>query len=150
MPLFDGTLTFNADGTLDNLAQDGRLCVWTDGPQPEAEQEFVTRLVDRGVVSLVSSGPWSPRPRTARSVWWEDRISDRIAADDALRVPTLIRIDGGGPRDEESALVLSKLAKGPLTVVLTNRDQPDPFDDRAFLRESWGPAYQLDHVLRRL
>ena len=150
MPVFNGTLAVTAGPKLHHLASDGRLCVWMDGFQPDAEQELVIRLINQGVMALVASGPWSPQPRNVRRVWWEDTVSNRLASADSLLVPTLVRIDRAGPPAGESALLLSRLSRGPLTIVLTQRDQPSPFDDRAFLRESWGPAYQIDHVLRRL
>jgi hypothetical protein len=102
------------------------------------------------VVALISPKPWSPVPRNANRVWWEDRVVDESAFEEGLRVPTLIRIEGDDPPPSKAALLLSRLSRGPLTVVLTTADQPSPFDDRALLRESWGHAYQVNHVLRRL
>jgi ATP-dependent DNA helicase RecQ len=148
-PLFNGTLRVTAGSALRHLAPDGRLCVWTDGFQPDAEQELVNRLVSQGVMALVAAGPWSPRPRSPRSIWWEDTIAGRLAAADSLLVPTLVRVDGADPPPGESALLLDRLSRGPMTVVLTSRDHLSPFDDSAFLRESWGPAYKIDHILRR-
>jgi ATP-dependent DNA helicase RecQ len=149
-PLADGVLTIAAGPTLRQLAPVGRLCVWSDRFLPEAEQELVNRLVSHGVMALVASGPWSPRPRSARSIWWEDTVIDRLAGPDSLLVPTLVRINNAGPPASESALLLDRLSRGPLTVVVTSRDQPSPFGGSAFLREAWGPAYHIDHILRRL
>ena len=65
-PMFDGALAVPPRPALRRLAPEGRLCVWTDGPQPAAEQELVDRLVSHGVMALVAAGPWSPPPRAAR------------------------------------------------------------------------------------
>ena len=92
LPLFNGTLAVTAGPALRHLAPDGRLCVWTDGFQPDAEQELVNRLVSRGVMALVAAGPWSPGPHSARSIWWEDTVEGRLAASDSLLVPTLVRV----------------------------------------------------------
>lgn len=149
-PLFDGMFTVEPKAALCDLAPEGKLCLWIDGHQPEEEQEAVKRLVALGVVALVSPGPWSPTPRNADRVWWEDRVVDEFVFEEALRVPTLVRIQGDDPPPAKAALLLSKLSRGPLTVVLTTGDQPSPFDDRALLRESWGRAYRVNHILRRL
>jgi hypothetical protein len=149
-PLSNGALTVTARPTLRHLAPDGKLCIWAERSRPDAERELITRLVSQGVVALVAAGPWYPRPTSIRSVWWEDTIADRLAASDSLLVPTLVRINSKGPPDTESALLLARLSRGPLTIVLTSRDQPSPFQSPAFLRESWGPAYDIDHILRRL
>jgi ATP-dependent DNA helicase RecQ len=149
-PMFDGTLTVPPRDTLQRLAPEGRLCVWTEGPQPAAEQELVDRLVSHGVMALVAAGSWSPQPRAARSTWWEDTIEGRLADSDDLRVPTLVRVESPGTTAGRWALLLDRLAHGPLTVVLTDRDEPSPFGGPAFLRESWGPSYDIDHILRRL
>ncbi|MBW4717517.1 DEAD/DEAH box helicase [Saccharothrix sp. SC076] len=149
LPLFSGRLTIEPRMSLKALASAGKLCVWTDGRQLDAEQELVRRLVDHGVVALVSGEPWSPAPRRVNGVWWEDVASDGNGFRNALRVPTLARIDDQFPV-EKSALLLSKLSRGPLTVVLTTADQPSPFDDRLLLRESWGRAYRVEQMLRRL
>ena len=124
--------------------------MWTDGPQPAAEQELVDRLVSHGVMALVAAGPWSPSPRTARSTWWADMAEGRLADSDGLLVPTLVRVESAGTSTGRWALLLDRLARGPLTVVLTDRNEPSPFGGPAFLRESWGPSYYIDHILRRL
>jgi superfamily II DNA helicase RecQ len=148
-PMFDGALATPARPVLRRLAPGGRLCVWTDGPQPDAEQELTERLVGHGVMALVAVGSWSPPPRTARTAWWADTVEGRLDTSDDLGVPTLVRISQGIPASRW-ALLLDRLARGPLTVVLTDRDQPSPFGGPAFLRESWGPSYYIDHILRRL
>jgi ATP-dependent DNA helicase RecQ len=150
LPLFHGGLTVTARPSLGRLAPDGRLCVWTDGYQPDAEQELINRLIGQGVMALVAAGPWSPSPRGTPPVWWEDTLAGRLAASDNLLVPTLARISNPGPLTSQWALLLDRLSRGPLTVVLTNRDEPSLFGGPAFLRESWGPAYYIDHILRRL
>jgi hypothetical protein len=148
-PMFDGALATPARPVLRRLAPGGRLCVWTDGPQPDAEQELTERLVGHGVMALVAAGPWSPPPRTARTAWWADSVEGRLDTSDDLGVPTLVRISQGIPASRW-ALLLDRLARGPLTVVLTDRDEPSPFGGPAFLRESWGPSYNIDHILRKL
>jgi hypothetical protein len=142
-------LEVTAGPALHRLAPMGRLCIWTDEFRPDAEQELVNRLIGYGVMALVAAGPWSPRPRSGRP-WWADTIADRLAASDSLRVPALVRIDGTGHPGGESALLLHRLARGPLTIVLTSRDEPSLFGGPALLRESWGPAYYIDHILKRL
>ena len=74
----------------------------------------------------------------------------RLAASDNLRVPTLVRVGGPGIPAGRWALLLDRLARGPLTVVLADRDEPSPFGGPDLLRESWGPSYSIDHILRRL
>jgi ATP-dependent DNA helicase RecQ len=149
-PMFDGTLTVPPRDALQRLAAEGRLCVWTDELQPAAEQELVDRLVSQGVMALVAAGPWSPQPRAARSTWWEDTVEGRLADSGDLRVPTLVRVGSAGISAGRWALLLDRLARGPLTVVLAGRAEPSPFGGPAFLRESWGPSYYIDHILRRL
>ena len=64
------------------------------------------------------------------------------SAADNLRVPTLVRVGGRGSPAGRWALLLDRLARGPLTVVLTDRDEPSPFGGPdTLLRESWGPSY---------
>jgi superfamily II DNA/RNA helicase len=149
-PMFDGALTMRPRDALQHLAPEGRLCVWTDGPRPAAEQELIDRLVGHGVIALVAAGPWSPQPRATRSTWWEDTVEGRLADSDNLRVPTLVRVESTRTSVGRWALLLDRLARGPSTVVLADRDEPSPFGGPAFLRESWGPSYYIDHILRRL
>lgn len=149
-PLYDGALSVEPRSSLGKLAQGGRLCIWVDGADPDAEAEVVKRLLAHGVMALVSAEPWYPPPRETGRLWWEDRVADRFDHAIDLRVPTLVRIRDNDLSPAEAGLLLSKLSRGPLTVVLTTGDQPSPFDDRLLLRESWGPAYRADQVLRRL
>ncbi|MER5325502.1 protein DpdF [Streptosporangium roseum] len=149
-PLFNGSLTVTAGPRLRKLTPEGRLCVWTDGFQPDAEQELINRLVSQGVTALVAAGPWSPHPRAVRSIWWEDTVTDWLANSNSLLLPTLVRIDTKRSQASKWALLLNRLSRGPLTVVLCTRDEPSPFGGPALLRESWGPAYHIDHILRRL
>ena len=149
-PDFDGALDVAPRPALRRLALKGRLCVWTDGPQPAAERELTDRLVSHGIMALVAAGPWSPPPRAARTAWWADTVEGRLAASDNLRVPTLVRVGGPGIPTGRWALLLDRLARGPLTVVLTDRDEPNPFGGPELLRERWGPSYSIDHILRRL
>ena len=95
-PDFDGALDVAPRPALRRLAPEGRLCVWTDGPQPAAERELTDRLVSHGIMALVAAGPWSPPPRAARTAWWADTVEGRLAASDNLRVPTLVRVGGPG------------------------------------------------------
>ncbi|MGW5054361.1 protein DpdF [Actinokineospora sp. NPDC004072] len=148
-PMFSGFLTSQPKAALRHLAPTGKLCVWTDEPQPDAEREVVRRLIAHGVVSLISPRAWSPEPK-ADQLWWADRAVDRLDDEDALHVPTLVRIQGDDLDPARTALLLDRLARGPLTVVLTTADQPSPFDDRELLREVWGPGYRVDRLLRRL
>jgi ATP-dependent DNA helicase RecQ len=151
-PLYAGTLAVSAQSTLCDLALDGRLCIWTDGPDPDAEQELVRRLVRRGVIALVAGGSWSPSLGAEKSLWWADTIGYRLAAPSpaGLLVPALVRIDVGGPAPDEAALLLDRLARGPLTVVLTTSDQPTPFGGPELLRESWGSAYHINDILGKI
>ncbi|KOX17970.1 hypothetical protein ADK67_37390 [Saccharothrix sp. NRRL B-16348] len=150
VPLWDGVLSVDPQASLSTLAEAGRLCVWVDGTDPDAEAEVVKRFIAHGVTALVSPQQWSPVPGKTDRLWWEDRVVDKFGHGVDLRVPTLVRIQGDDPPPAEAALLLSKLSHGPLTVVLTTEDQPSPFDHRVLLRESWGPAYRADQVLRRL
>jgi superfamily II DNA/RNA helicase len=149
-PMFDGVLDAAPRPALRHLAPGGRLCVWTDGPQPAAEQELTDRLASHGIMALVAAGPWSPPPRAARTAWWADTVEGWLAAADNLRVPTLVRVGGQETPAGRWALLLDRLARGPLTVVLTDRDEPSPFGGPELLRESWGPSYSVDQILRRL
>ena len=148
-PMSDGALTAPPGPALRNLAPQGRLCVWIDGAQPDAERELTNRLVRHGIMALVAAGPWSPPPRAAQTAWWADTVKDRLDASDDLGVPTLVRVGPGEPADRW-ALLLDRLARGPLTVVLAERDEPSPFGGPALLRECWGPSYSIDNVLRKL
>ncbi|MEV4288471.1 protein DpdF [Nonomuraea bangladeshensis] len=148
-PLFNGGLAATAGPRLRHLATEGRLCVWTEGFEPHAVQELVNRLVSQGVMALVAAEPWSLHPRAARSIWWEDTVTNWLASKNVL-VPTLVRVDAGQSSASEWALLLTQLSRGPLTVVLCARDELSPFGGPALLRESWGPAYHIDHILRRL
>lgn len=147
-----GTLIVPAQSALRDLAPDGRLCIWTDEPDPDAERELVRRLVRRGVTELVAAGTWSPSPGAERSLWWADTASQRLAAPSSsgLFVPALVRIDATGPPADEAALLLSRLVNGPLTIVLTSSDQPSPFGGPELLRECWGPAYHIYDILGKI
>jgi superfamily II DNA or RNA helicase len=151
-PLSAGTLAIPAQQALRDLAPDGRLCIWTDDPDPDAERELVRRLIQRGVVALVAPGPWSPSPSPERSLWWADTAAQWLTppGPGCLLVPTLIRIDGNGPPAGEAALLLTRLARGPLTVALTTSGQPSPFGGPELLRESWGPAYHINDILGKI
>jgi superfamily II DNA/RNA helicase len=148
-PLSAGALAVPAQSSLADLARDGRLCIWTDEPDPEAERELVRRLVRRGVIALVAAGSWSPSPGAERSLWWADTAAQRLAAPNpgCLFVPSLVRIDATGPQPDEAALLLGRIARGPLTIVLTSGDQPSPFGGPELLRECWGSAYHIDDIL---
>lgn len=148
--LFHGFVNAEPSSTLLNLAADGRICIWTEGYQPDEEQELVDRLVAKhGVVVLLSTGPWSPRPSMTDRLWWEQRISDWLDSPHYLRLPILIRVDDNTNVSDLRRL-LSKARRESFVAVLTDRDQPDPFDDRHQLRESWGIGFFIDQVLRRL
>jgi len=148
--LFHGYVKSEPSSTLSNLAADGRICIWTEGYQPDEEQELVDRLVEKhGVVALLSTGPWSPRPTTTDRLWWDQRIADWLASPHYLRVPILIRVDDTTNTSDLRRL-LSKAGRDSFVAVLTDNDQPDPFDDRLQLRESWGIGYPINQVLRRL
>jgi superfamily II DNA helicase RecQ len=149
-PQFDGgPLTHEAGAAVRRLARGGKLCFWAQEGRTEEEEELVDRLVANGVVALVSEGPWWPKPRRTGSFWWQDRVADLLDGP-VLRVPTLVRVDDEDPVQERVALLLSRLSRGPLTIVLTTEYRPNPFDPRARLKESWGPAYRVDQALRRL
>jgi ATP-dependent DNA helicase RecQ len=151
-PLSSGTLAVPAQSGLRDLASGGRLCIWTDEPDPDAEWELVRRLVRRGVIALVAAGSWSPSPGAERFLWWSDTVASRLEASNfrGLIVPALIRVDAGGPPPHEAALLLDRLASGSLTVVLTTSDQPSPFGGPGLLRESWGPAYHITDILGKI
>ncbi len=148
-PLSAGTLTVPAKSALGDLALNGRLCIWTDEPDTEAELELVKRLVERGVIALVAEDSWSPSPGAKRFLWWADTAAQRVAAPGpgCLLVPSLVRIDATGPRPDEAALLLGRVGRGPLTIVLTSSEQPSPFGGPELLRECWGPAYHIDDIL---
>jgi superfamily II DNA/RNA helicase len=148
--LVDGALVVEPSAEVRALAPHGRLCVWYTDPDPDAEQEMIDRLVHRhGVVSLVSHGAWAATPSPGRGVWWNDRTSDRVLDAGTFRVPTLVRIDPGD-RPDTFRLLLARLRSGPCTVVYAHRDCVDPFEDRAYLRETWGSATRIDSLLRRI
>ena len=129
--------------------RDGCACGPT-GPSPPPSRNSPTAW------SATASWPWWPRGhgrrRRARRGRPGGRTRSRAGsqASDNLRVPTLVRVGGPGIPAGRWALLLDRLARGPLTVVLTDRDEPSPFGGPAFLRECWGPSYSIDHILRRL
>ncbi|MGV0718645.1 protein DpdF [Mycolicibacterium sp. XJ662] len=148
--LFHGYVKSEPSSTLSKLAVDNRLCIWTEGAQPDEEQELVDRLVQKhGVIALLSTGPWAPRPTTTDYLWWDQRITEWLNSPHYLRVPIVIRVDD---RTDTSDLrrLLSKAGRESFVVILSDRDQPDPFDDRRQLRESWGIGFHINQVLRRL
>lgn len=148
--LFHGYVSSEPSSTLLNLATDGRICIWTEGHQPVEEQELIDRLVAKhGVVALLSTGPWSPLPTATDRLWWDQRISDWLDTPHYLRVPLLIRADDTTKASELRRL-LRKAGRESFVAVLTDQDTPDPFDDRHQLRESWGIAFPINQVLRRL
>jgi hypothetical protein len=102
-------------------------------------------------VALVAAGSWSPSPGSGNSLWWADTVAQWLTAPSprCLLVPTLVRIDANwAPAD--TALLLKRLARGPLTVALTSSGQPSPFGGPELLRESWGPAYHINDILRKI
>ena len=99
-PMFDGVLDAAARPALRHLAPGGRLCVWTDGPQPAAEQELTDRLASQGVMALVAAGPWSPPPRAARTAWWADTVEGRLRPPTTCASP---RWSGWGARRHQPA-----------------------------------------------
>jgi hypothetical protein len=113
---------------------------------------LISRLIRRGVTALIPPGPWAQPHDPGRSAWWTDTVAHQsgISAEAGLRVPTLVRIDGTGPPGGGTALLLRRLARGPMTIVLTSSDQPSPFGGPALLRESWGPAYNINDILRKI
>jgi hypothetical protein len=151
-PLSAGTLAVPAQSALADLALDRRLCIWTDEPDLEAERELVRRLVRRGVIALVTASSWSLSPGAEGSLWWADTAAQRLAAPSpgCLLVPSLVRIDAAGPPPHEAALLLGRIARGPLTIVLTSSDQPSPFGGPELLRECWGPAYHINDILGKI
>ena len=93
-----------------------------------------------GVMALVAAGPWSPsRARRGPS---GGRTRSRSGSPRRLRRPA--RPHAGPHRRHRAAsrtsaaLLLGRLARGPLTVVLTTSDQPSPFGGPELLRESLG------------
>lgn len=149
-PVFHGVLRNDADSTLSRLAPAGRLCIWTEGRQPVEEQELINRLVQRGVIALLSASPWSPKPAVSGRLWWEQRITDWLSSLNSLWVPTVIRVDGESVDLDQIRLVLSRAARQSTVIVLADGQQVDPFDDRKLLRETWQPAYRIDHILKRI
>jgi len=59
-PMSDGALAVPPGHALRSLAPQGRLCVWTDGPQPATERELTDAW------SATASWPWWPRARGRR------------------------------------------------------------------------------------
>jgi hypothetical protein len=149
-PAFHGILQTDTDVTLSRLAPNRRLCVWTESSQPAEEQELINRLVQRGVIALLSTGPWSPKPTVSGRLWWEQRIAEWLSSPNNLWVPTVIRIEAGSVDLDQLRVVLSRAAKQSTVIVLTDGEQVDPFDDRKLLRETWEPAYRIDRILKRI
>jgi hypothetical protein len=147
-PLVAGNLTVAARPSLLRLAENGKLCVWTDGEQGAGERELVNRLHALGVMVFASDDDSLAFP-TGKRLWWERKITE-LGDDEGLDVPTLVAIRRNEAPDPGTAEALSKVARSSLAVVLTTRDQPSPFDDRSLLREAWGASYQINDILRRL
>jgi hypothetical protein len=150
--LSDGEVVVDPSFTLSNLAKDRRLTVWTDGQQRDEEQELVNRLVTKhGVMTLLSAGPWSPLPATDKFLWWEQRFSDWLDMPNPIWAPTLVRADADDAmQTNQLRRLLSAASRQSLVVVLTDRNYVDPFDDRKFLRESWGLSYPIQKILGSL
>jgi hypothetical protein len=150
--LSEGKVVVEPSSTLSNLAKDGRLTVWTDGQQRDEEQELVNRLVAKHrVMALLSAGPWSPLPTTDENLWWEQRFANWLDMPNHIRVSSLVRADSDDATQiTQLRRVLSAASRQSLVVVLTNRNYPDPFDERKLLRESWGVSYPINHILGRL
>ena len=108
-PLSSGTLTVPAQTALVDLAPGGRLCIWTDEPDPDARRELVRRLVRRGVIALVAAGSWSPDPGAGRSLWWADTVARRLAVHGPgiLLVSALVPHRCQRAPPDEAALLLS-------------------------------------------
>lgn len=147
---FDGVLSVEPDSVLWRLAPNGRLCVWSEGGQFDAEQELVDRLVKHGVVALLSAGPWWPTPTVKHQPWWEQRITEWLATPNHLWVPILVRVDGEPVNADELRRLLAGAGRRSFVTILVTGDPKDPSDDRKTLRESWSPAYRIDRILRRL
>jgi hypothetical protein len=150
LALLDGALEIRPDSTLMRLAPDGQLCISTENGRYDEEQALVNRLVQRGIVALVSAGPWSPRPTVSRRPWWEQRISEWLSAStrDNLLVPTLIRVSAA---DLDVRRLLAAAARQPYVGILITDNPPSPFDERKTLRESWGRrCYRIDRILQEL
>jgi ATP-dependent DNA helicase RecQ len=151
-PMIDGSIRVAPDSILDSAAERGRLCVWTNDASLAAEQALVDRLIRHGVVALVSTQAWSPRPsKAARDrVWWPERVPEWLRWDGGpWRVPTLLRVDDS-LTDELLARALDQLARQSLGIVLTTRDRLDPNNPKQALREGWLPSYFIDDLLRRI
>ena len=129
--------------------KDGCACGPT-GPSPMPSRNSSTAW------SATASWPWWPRGHGRRLRARRDRPGGRTRSKADLPTPTTCaspRWSGWKARGYSAgrwALLLDRLARGPLTVVLADRDEPSPFGGPAFLRESWGPSYYIDHILRRL
>jgi ATP-dependent DNA helicase RecQ len=152
-PLTSGTLHAVASPVLSNLATaHGRLCVWTEGHSPQAEQALVDRLVRLGVVTLVGKEEWTPRPTASKQnqLWWSERVSEWLRWNGGpLLVPTLLRVDDEMD-DQEAARALAQLALQPLGIVLTTSERIDPANSKQRLREAWGASFLIDDILRRI
>ena len=115
---------------LRDLAPDGRLCIWTDEPDPDAEQELVDRLVSHG-----ASSPWWPQAHGRRVPARRDPPGGQDTARNGSLRPAPATCSsphwsastprGHQPADE-AALLLDRLARGPLTVVLTDQRPAQP------------------------
>ncbi|MEV6638468.1 protein DpdF [Amycolatopsis sp. NPDC051371] len=146
-PLMAGNLTVAARPSLLRLAENGKLCIWTDDDQDAEERELVRRLHALGVLVFASDDDTLALPAGKR-LWWERKITE-LGDDEGLDVSTLIAIRRDA-RALGTAEALSKVTRSPLAVVLTTRDHPSPFDDRSLLREAWGSSYYINDILRRL
>lgn len=145
-----GRIAAKPDRGLRQLARDNRICVWGHQITSEAETELVTRLADRGVKAFYSIGSAQlPTPAGNSGTWWFERVADYLRNPGVVNVPSLVRVDVTGDFEAETKLFLSVLPKHALTVVLTTSTQSDPFDNRMLLRETWGSAYSIDHLLAR-
>jgi ATP-dependent DNA helicase RecQ len=149
--LHHGHLRRDVTALVRRLAPGGKLAVRTEGYQPDAEAELVTRLVDQGVIALVSGPELSFRPRSSNThIWWHATAADYLRDCQHLRIPVIARLDDQGSLWPQASLLLSRMARAPFAVVLTRQNQLSPDDERLFLHETWGVSYTIDELLRML
>lgn len=133
------------------LSSENRVCIWRDEHAADAEQELVNRLVKNGVSCLMSVEPFTPLPvGAATRAWWTESVARWRPHDVGVRTPVLVRLTNAQVHQHDVQLLLSRSPRRSLTIVLVDRDCPDPFDERKYLRESFGQSHPIEQVLRSL
>jgi len=143
-------LSSKASGALTAFSQHNRICIWRDDPSAAAEQELVDRLVLNGVRCLTSVGTFSPLPRPTTQAWWVETVAEWQPYEEGVSTPMLVRLSSSDVQRRDVQLLLGRNPRRNLTIVLVDKDCPDPSDERLYLRESFGAAFSVDQILRSL